>query len=33
MPPLAMLTSPASRTGPVKTGGRVFVLDYKRGAH
>lgn len=30
-PPLPMMASPAStRTGPVKTGGRVFVLDHKR---
>ncbi|XP_060721097.1 uncharacterized protein LOC132842438 [Tachysurus vachellii] len=30
-PPLPMLASPSStRTGPVKTGGRVFVLDHKR---
>ncbi|XP_047657792.1 uncharacterized protein LOC125139042 [Tachysurus fulvidraco] len=29
-PPLPMLASPSStRTGPVKTGGRVFVLDHK----
>ncbi len=33
MPPLPMLASPATRTGPVKTGGRVFVLDHKHGAH
>ncbi|KAA0714577.1 hypothetical protein E1301_Tti018617 [Triplophysa tibetana] len=31
VPPLPMVASPASaRTGPVKTGGRVFVLDHKR---
>ncbi|XP_056600956.1 uncharacterized protein LOC130418841 [Triplophysa dalaica] len=31
VPPLPMVSSPASaRTGPVKTGGRVFVLDHKR---
>ncbi|XP_073673185.1 uncharacterized protein [Garra rufa] len=30
-PPLPMKASPASsRTGPVKTGGRVFVLDHKK---
>ncbi|XP_067464800.1 uncharacterized protein [Thunnus thynnus] len=30
-PPLPQLSSPtAARTGPVKTGGRVFVLDHKR---
>ncbi|TSK87593.1 hypothetical protein Baya_4307 [Bagarius yarrelli] len=30
-PPLPMLASPTStHTGPVKTGGRVFVLDHKR---
>ncbi|KAM3620742.1 uncharacterized protein V6R79_001354 [Siganus canaliculatus] len=30
-PPLPLLSSPtAARTGPVKTGGRVFVLDHKR---
>ena len=31
MPPLPLQASPSSaRTGPVKTGGRVFVLDHKR---
>ncbi|KAM9454738.1 uncharacterized protein Hap1MRO34_020533 [Clarias gariepinus] len=30
-PPLPLLASPiAARTGPVKTGGRIFVLDHKR---
>ncbi|XP_026215335.1 uncharacterized protein LOC113161747 [Anabas testudineus] len=30
-PPLPLLSTPtAARTGPVKTGGRVFVLDHKR---
>lgn len=30
-PPLPIMASPAStHTGPVKTGGRVFVLDHKR---
>lgn len=30
-PPLPLLSSPTgARTGPVKTGGRVFVLDHKR---
>ncbi|XP_051793442.1 uncharacterized protein LOC110959929 isoform X2 [Acanthochromis polyacanthus] len=30
-PPLPLLSSPsATRTGPIKTGGRVFVLDHKR---
>ena len=30
-PPLPLQASPSSaRTGPVKTGGRVFVLDHKR---
>ncbi|KAF4106027.1 hypothetical protein G5714_013689 [Onychostoma macrolepis] len=30
---LPLLASPATRTGPVKTGGRVFVLEHKRRAH
>ncbi|KAF4106179.1 hypothetical protein G5714_013841 [Onychostoma macrolepis] len=28
-PPLPLLASPETRTGPVKTGGRVFVLEHK----
>ncbi|KAF4104963.1 hypothetical protein G5714_014294 [Onychostoma macrolepis] len=32
-PPLPLLASPVTHTGPVKTGGRVFVLEHKRRAH